>query len=278
MDTLRALLFGVVKVQGGKVGGDSVAHWDSPRDAVGGIIRVLASDLDNETTVTTFTFPSRQVNTRRVEPDPAARKQRLSAEEEAQRQAAQAAARADHERRAAAIQNARRSAHEAAIQQAQHQVQQAKEFAERLSESDPVSAEDLLAAFAAVGDGPSYLDQWGRAIIEAVEGFTRTDAVDPMNGTLFTVLKDAAEKRYQTLTPFQWMLEAPLEIGEIAQAHADGLTKLIAARDDVLSGVLSELARRLIESLDNLRWGELARFGAVREQPPRPVDFDEDDV
>ena len=279
-DTYRALIFGVARNEGRAdrvLGSDGVAQWDSPEDALNGVIRILSSDLDETSTVTTYAFPSQEVGTRRVEPDPAARKERKSAEEEARAQAARGAARADEERRALALQDARRQAHEAAIRQAEQRAQEAKELTERLSVTDLVTAEDLLAAFAAVGDGPYYLADWGRAIIDSVERFTGTKAVDPLSGTLFSVLKDAAEKRYQFVTPFQGILEAPPEVIEIHQAHADALEHLLAVRDEVLSKVLSDLARRLIGSLGDLRWGELARYDAIRAQPSRPAGFDDFD-
>jgi hypothetical protein len=271
--TYRALLFGVAGGRDAEAFG--VAAWGSSADALDGIVGVLAGGLDQDSEVTTFAFPSHEITSRHMRPDPAARQERESSEAAARVQAAHARARAAEEREAAARRAARAEAQDDAIHQAKLRTEQTSQLAERLQDTDPFTADDLLAAFAAAGEGLNDLADWGRAIVDAVEQFADAEAQDFLSRILFSFLKDTAVKRYQTLTPFRGLREAPAEINVVYQDHVDGLEHLLRVREDVLSDLLSDLTWRFTQHLGTLTWGELARFGAVRDQPAPPVGFDD---
>ena len=226
IDTFRALLFGVVR--GRPVTAVGSAEWASSAQALDELTRILASDLDRDTEVTTFAFPSREVASRMVRPDPAAREARLRDEEElvsaswrpivstrrlvesplwgplSVRQPKQPLAR-----------RAEKAANEA-------------EQAARLADSDQFGTEDLLDALEAINHGPYYLVDWGKAIVAAVEQLEDARGKRRVDFALFDTVKTAAEKRYQSITPFDGMLEAPKEVTDVYQRHRDALQGLVA--------------------------------------------------
>ena len=239
IDTFRALLFGVVR--GRPVTAVGSAEWASSAQALDELTRILASDLDRDTEVTTFAFPSREVASRMVRPDPAAREARLRDEEDSRHRELAANREYEEARRVAAVGAAEREAAEAAAREATEKAAIESEQAARLADSDHFGMEDLLDALKALNRGPYYLKDWGKTIVAAVEQLEDARGKRRVDFALFDTLKTAAEKRYQSISPFDGMLEAPKEVADIYQRHREALQRLVATRDDVLDGVLRDL-------------------------------------
>lgn len=130
---------------------------------------------------------------------------------------------------------------------------------------------DLVAATYATVGGTSSFQAWGEAILGAVERLTDDRGRRRVGRPLFETMKDTAMHLRRTITPFQGMLEAPSSVSEVYQKHGRALRELVIARDEVLTGVLDDLAARVIESLQGVTWKDLEKLGAVRQQSSEPT-------
>lgn len=134
---------------------------------------------------------------------------------------------------------------------------------------------DLVAATSALAGGPHYLQGWGEAVLDAVERLTDERGNSRVDSPLFETMKNTARHLHQAITPFQGMLEAPRSIIEVYQTHSRALRDLGVARDKVLTAVLEDLAARVMDHLQGVSWRDLEKLGAVHQQPPRPVGYDD---
>lgn len=259
IDTFRALYFGVGRghLEASVVDSDWASVELTPEVVLDHVVSMVASDLPEATDVTTYCWPSRTAETRTIQPDPQVRRLLFEAEEQHRRhqevaQAERDAARLDAEvAREAAAADAERAAVEA-----------------RLADTDEFTCDDLLAA--ARGSGRSHLEDWGATVLNAFEALQRDRTRRTADRALLDVLRRTAALRYQPVSPFEGMLEAPQQVNDFYVSHAPHLDRLITMRDKVLDDVLSDVTWKLLEMLpgDPPRWGELAQFGALREQPP----------
>ena len=141
--------------------------------------------------------------------------------------------------------------------------------------ADEFVLSDLVAATSAHDGVPHYLQDWGEAVIDAVEKLTDERGSSRVPCPLFETMKSTARHLHQTVTPFQGMLEAPGSVAEVYQTHGRALRDLVVARDKVLTAVLEDLAVRVMDHLQGASWRDLETLGAARQQPPKPARYDD---
>lgn len=130
---------------------------------------------------------------------------------------------------------------------------------------------DLLSATWALAGGPNYLEGRGQAVLDAVARLTDKHGRVRVDRPLIETMNNTARHLQQTVTPFQGMLEAPRSVAEVYQTHRRALRDLVAARNQVLTAVLEDLATRVMNALQGVSWIDLETHGADHKQPPWPA-------